>query len=103
MHKNQNSFSRERRFVFLFKGSDVPAIGMESAAVRGETHGLLEGLKHSILLPSETVGVAAEKVALTGMAALNVALLGGVFASGLYMILAGKASPYLQKLTGAQS
>jgi len=73
---------------------------MEAAAVTGETHSLLNGLKNSIALPSETVSMAAEKVALTGIAAMNVALLGGVFASGLYMILAGKTPPFLRNLNG---
>jgi len=83
--------------------AEISPHAAESAAVTAKTHGLLEGLKNSIALPSQTVGIAAEKVALTGMAAFNIALLGGVFAAGMYMIVAGKPPPLLQKLTGKAS
>lgn len=102
MHQYEQSFFREHRLSYL-NGAEMPSAGMEAAALKGQTHTLLDGLRQTITLPSETVGVAAEKVALTGLAAMNIALLGGVFAAGFSMILTGQPPSFLRKLSGKES
>ncbi len=103
MHTHQHNFWREKRFAYQMEGAAEVLMNPEVANVTEQTHGLLEGLKNTIALPSQTVGLALDNVVLTGLSALNIALLGGVIASGLYMVVAGKAPPILQKLTGKDS
>lgn len=101
MHRHQHTLIREPRLLSFEAGGEF-ATTPEATPIFENTHKLLNGLKNTIA-PSSIVETALNKTVLTGFSALNIALLGGVFASGIYMILAGKPPPFLQKLTGKAS
>ena len=104
MHTHQNNLWSEKRFAYQMEGAgEISPVGAETIGVAAKTHGLLDGLKQAIVPSSQLVETALNKTVLTGFSALNIALLGGVFASGIYMIVAGKPPPFLQKLTGKES
>ncbi len=101
MLRHQDTFTRERRLTY-FEGGGEHSVVPEVSSITQKTHGLLEGLKQTIV-PSKLVETTVNTTVLTGLSALNIALLGGVFASGIYMIVAGKPPPFLRKITGGKS
>jgi len=91
MHTHQNNLWSENRFVYQMEGAgEISPVGAEMAGVAAKTRGALEVLRNAIVPSSQTVDLALNKVTLTGLSALNIGLLGVVFASGMYMELTEK-------------
>lgn len=102
MHKHR--ISREHRLIAENIGSGAaenPPLLPDRAGVIGETRASLADLRQGIAapnaapspaleLPSLTVKEAVGKLALSGLAAVNIALVAYVIGGGFYMVLTGK-------------